>query len=274
MTLPLRNAKLRTAQGTFAWREVGSGSTVLFLHGSWQDSSQWIPLMQQLGQQFHCIAPDLLGFGESSRLEKGAYSIDGEVSALAEYLAAIRVQPQILVAESLGAWVAVRYSLQHPDTIQGLVLMAPEGLSAPTLDQRWRGLRWLASPWALRFWGLRLVTPLVKLLGGDRWLHQVWQKRQQLRGYRAASRLLFQRRKAVLRSEWLNAALPHLKTPVLLLHPEQATQHTQLANSLFYDLAPQAQLMPIPGDESTAWAHAIREVQAFAKTGTINAILP
>ncbi|MEL6381505.1 MAG: alpha/beta hydrolase [Cyanobacteria bacterium J06626_18] len=256
-------------QGTVFWREVGYGPTLLFLHGSWQDSSQWLALMAQLGQKFHCLAPDLLGFGESSRLPKGNYSVDLETDCLAEYLASLRGQPRVIVADSLGAWVAIRYSLQHPEIIQGLVMMAPEGLSHPVLDQRWQTMRWLASPWSVRGRGLKLVAPLLKLLGRARWLQGVRQRQQKLHRHRAACRLLFQRRQTALKAEWINELLPQLSIPVLLLHPEQASHETQLANTLCHDLAPQSQLLAMPGDESTVWQTAIEKIDVFVETNTI-----
>ena len=264
MTPPVRNGRIRLTQGTIFWREVGFGPTLVFLHGSWRDSGQWLPLMEQLGRQFHCVAPDLLGFGESSRLAKGQYSVDLEVACLAEYLANIRAHSHLLIADSLGAWVATRYSLLHPQKVRGLVLMAPEGLTHPTFEERWQKMRWLASPWAVPGWGLWLIAPLIRLLKGDRWLQKVRQKQKEARSYQAACKLLFQRRRVALQAEQLNAVLPDLNLPVLLLHPEKASHHTQLANTLFHNLAPQTQLLTIPGDEFTAWPMTAEAIQTFA----------
>lgn len=265
---------MRLTQGTMFWREVGRGPTLVFLHGSWQDSSQWVPLMEQLGQQFHCLAPDLLGFGESSRLLKGTYSVDLEVTCLAEYLANIRAHPHILIADSLGAWVATRYSLRHPERVRGLVLMAPEGLAHPTFDERWQKMRWLASPWAIRGWGLWLAAPLIRLLKGDRWLQKVRQRQKETRDYQAACKLLFQRHRVALRAEQLNEVLPDLQLPVLLLHPEQASRYTHLANTLFHELVPEAQFLTIPGNEATAWQMTTEKIQVFAKAGAMDSISP
>ncbi|MGF1521248.1 MAG: alpha/beta fold hydrolase [Leptolyngbyaceae cyanobacterium] len=269
MTRPIRNGRIRMTQGTVFWREVGYGPTLLFLHGSWQDSSQWPVLMAQLGHKFHCLAPDLLGFGESSHLSPKNYSVDLETDCLAEYVASLRVQPHVIVADSLGAWVAVRYGLRHLETLQGLVLMAPEGLSHPVLDQRWRTVRWLASPWSMRGRGLQLIAPIRRLLRRDHWLQRSYQRQQKFHRYQATCRLLFQRRQTALKAERLNELLPQLNIPVLLLHPEQASSETQLANTLFHDLAPHAQLLTVAGNESTAWQIATEKISAFVETDAI-----
>ena len=81
MPLPVRNSRIKLSQGLLFWREVGQGSAIVFLHGSWKDSSQWLPVMQQLSKHCHCFAPDLLGFGESE-VVKGRCSIALQVECI------------------------------------------------------------------------------------------------------------------------------------------------------------------------------------------------
>lgn len=274
MTLPIRNGRIRLSQGTLFWREVGYGSTLVFLHGNWQDSSQWLPLMEQLGQAFHCVAPDMLGFGASGSIKQHPYSIELEVTCLSDYLAGLRLSPHLLIADSIGAWIAIRYCVQNPDAVAGLVVLAPEGLDHPTLHHRWRTVRWLASPWASRFWGMTLLTPLIRLAGGDRWLHQIRNTRQRLRRYQATCQLLFRRRQSELRAEWLNEVLPQLTTPVLIVHPDQASKSSKLANTLLHTTAYKTQLLPMPGNEATVWSTAAEAIRTFAKMEWSDTIAP
>jgi pimeloyl-ACP methyl ester carboxylesterase len=253
MTLPIRNSRVRTSRGVFFCREVGHGPTMLCLHGTWTDSSQWVPLMTVLGQRFHCIAPDLLGCGESSRLPPQQYAIDMEVAGLQDCLKSLRLAPHIIIADSLGAWVAIRYCLQYPDAVQQLIVVAPEGITHPTLDRRWEQYRWLARSWALRYWLVQALSPLIRICGGDRWLKRVRQTRRQLRDHAAVCRLLFQRRKTALRAEWLNDALPHLTVPMMIVSPDEATPATQLVTQCLQDLLPSAQVQQVPGNEADIW---------------------
>ena len=80
-----RNVRLRLTQGVVFWREVGRGIPIIFLHGNWQDSTQWDGLLQRLGDRHHGLALDLLGFGESDR-PRLHYSIDLEVQVVMEWL--------------------------------------------------------------------------------------------------------------------------------------------------------------------------------------------
>ena len=63
----LRNSRRKLSQGLLFWSETGEGIPVILLHGAWNNSSQWSLVIEKLAQDFHCFAPDLLGFGESEK---------------------------------------------------------------------------------------------------------------------------------------------------------------------------------------------------------------
>jgi pimeloyl-ACP methyl ester carboxylesterase len=255
MALPLRNGRIRLSQGSIFWREIGHGPTLVFLHGNWTDGSQWIPLMTQLSSQFHCVAPDLLGFGESSRLQPRQYSIALQAQSLGEYLASIRSRSIVLVAEGLGAWVATHYAQMHPEQVQGLIVMAPEGVKT-SLGDRWAKTRWLAGRWSLGALGLAFIGPLITVLGRRQWLRRMWQQRRRLRQYDATCRLLFLRRRQDLQAERLERVLPELRVPVQVLQPQSASATTHALNQAYSDCFQHQVLRPIPVTESAVWASA------------------
>jgi pimeloyl-ACP methyl ester carboxylesterase len=110
MTLPVRNNRIRLPQGQIFWREVGQGQSVVFLHGAWWTGEQWDKVVPHLSRDYHCVVPDLLGFGESGR-PKTHYSIQLEVECLAAYLRFLRIKRCVMVADGLGAWVAAAFAL-------------------------------------------------------------------------------------------------------------------------------------------------------------------
>jgi len=243
MTLPLRNSRLKLSQGRLFWHEMGQGPVVVFLHGSWEESSQWIPVIEQLSQEFHCLAPDLLGFGESEA-GKVHQSIALQVEVLAEYLEALKVQSVYLVGHSLGSWVATRFALQHPDRVQGLLILAPEGLQLAGRSHRWRGARFLLNPLVGAV--LRSLRPLAQTFRWRR-LEQLWQRRKQLLKSPTACQLLFQRRWSEVKAEALQTQLPGLTTPVLVLQGGQDTSDASALCQRFVRLVPQAQFRRISG---------------------------
>ncbi|TVQ08407.1 MAG: alpha/beta hydrolase [Leptolyngbya sp. DLM2.Bin27] len=215
--MPLRTGRMKLPLGSVFWHEKGKpgGETVVLLHGSWHESTQWLPLMQHLGTTHHCLAPDLLGFGESFRADQTPYSIALQVECLHSLLLALRINRCRLVAHSLGAWVAAQYALTYPDQVQSLAVIAPEGVIDPQLQGRWRRDRWLVAPWS----PLPLVLPW---LGQSPWAKALRDRSQCLRQAPAACKILFQRRAAAIDGELLQQRLEQIGVPALVLEPTPA----------------------------------------------------
>ncbi len=211
-----RNSRRKLSQGLLFWREVGEGIPVIFLHGAWNDSSQWISVMELLWQDFHCFAPDMFGFGESEYPDIH-YSIDLQVESLAEFIHALKLEKIYLVGHSLGGWIAARYALKYPETINGLVLLAPEGVEIEGQQTRWRKMRRLVNGSSLLFKLLRFLRPLTKALGWNSNIERDWRFRQVMLQYPTACELLFQRQQPEIAAELLHNQLYSLKVPVLIL---------------------------------------------------------
>jgi pimeloyl-ACP methyl ester carboxylesterase len=109
---------------------------------------------------------------------------------------------------------------------------------------------------------------------GDRWLKSVHRQRRQLRNNAAACRLLFQRRQKLLTAEQLNASLPGLKTPLLLLHPDQSSVAVSLTHQLVQELAPHCQVQDIQGSELTLWETDPEGIDRAIQAGLSKAIAP
>ncbi|MEM7796410.1 MAG: alpha/beta hydrolase [Cyanobacteria bacterium P01_C01_bin.118] len=246
-SLPVRNLRRKLKLGQLFWREVGRGQTVVFLHGSWHDGGQWSEVLSLLGQQYHCLSPDLIGFGESQRLQdKSAYTIAMQVNALAELFEALRLDSVVLVGHSLGAWIAARYALRYPERVQGLCVLEPEGITYE--PKRWRRVRWLASP----FGGLWLS--LIKLFvrkakpGRTPWLEN-YHLRQLLRRHPAACRLLFQRRRKEIEAEMIGTQLAELSMPLMVLEGEGAEHASRCLTQAFTLAATNATVKVLSGND-------------------------
>jgi pimeloyl-ACP methyl ester carboxylesterase len=111
----------------------GTGPGIVLLHG-WGDSADtWRPLLAELalcGRR--AIAVDLPGFGEATRLQKGAIlpQLDAFVAALVREWGA--GEPVLIAGNSLGGCVALRLAEQADDLrLVGVVPVAPAGLEMP-----------------------------------------------------------------------------------------------------------------------------------------------
>jgi pimeloyl-ACP methyl ester carboxylesterase len=240
MTLPIRNLRIRLPQGQLFWREVGAGPTVVFLHGAWGDGSQWVPLMNALSDRAHCLAPDLLGFGESEHHE-GTYSIALETECLSDYLDTLRLREVYIVAHSVGAWVAANLALTDGHRVRGLVLINPEGVEVSGHRYPWRRSRWWVGRFPFFRWLLWAWRPFVWTLGQQTRWRSLRLYQRMLRQSPAACRLLFQRRWAELQAECLSDRTDWIKVPTRIIQTAEVSA-TQAAMNQTYASAPHAKL--------------------------------
>lgn len=246
MTL-IRNSRLKLSQGRIFWREAGKGPTLVFLHGSWNDGNQWLPIIERLNGAYHCLAPDLLGFGESEQPDVH-YSIELEVDYLAEYLEALKIPQVYFVGHSLGGWIAASFAIKYPDLVQGLVLLAPEGLQVKGIRKNWASIRFLTGQPKLVAWLLRSLQFLarVKIFGWRPKVRQLQEQLQQIVESPAPCQLLFQRHPSEIQAEFLQDRLPWLKIPVLIVRGEKDTPTVATLCHAYGELIPQAKLKVIP----------------------------
>jgi 2-hydroxy-6-oxonona-2,4-dienedioate hydrolase/4,5:9,10-diseco-3-hydroxy-5,9,17-trioxoandrosta-1(10),2-diene-4-oate hydrolase len=132
--LSLDHHDIATAAGTIHVAEVGSGPTLVLLHGGGPGASgvsnyhQNLPV---LAQRFRVLLPDQPGFGQSYRpsgpdlAEKSItqLTVDGLIAALDQ----LEVETSHLLGNSLGGAAAIATAQQHPERVSRLVLMAPGG---------------------------------------------------------------------------------------------------------------------------------------------------
>ncbi len=214
-----RNSRMKLSAGQMFWREAGdpTRSIVIFLHGSWHDSSQWENVMESLSEDFHCFALDLLGFGNSIPSKLSNISISMEVECLHEFVSTLNLESVYLVGHSLGAWIAIDYTLKHPDLVRGVVAISPEGLSVANWQKYSKFTRWLlAHPRILRCWLIALKM-LVSVSDGSIHLEKMQDYWQFFIRFPTTCKLFFQRSERVLRSELVGTRLSTFRKPLLIL---------------------------------------------------------
>lgn len=107
---------------TFVINE-GFGQPVLFLHGAPDSADMWRGVIEQLNGRFHCIAPDLPGFGRSVAPDEFDFSLDNQarwVDAVVETLN-IR-QPINLVMHDFGGHFGLAWAIKTPHKVRRLVI--------------------------------------------------------------------------------------------------------------------------------------------------------
>lgn len=117
-------ARLRTA-----YREAGdpAAPTLVVVHGNVSSSVFFEGLMQELASDFHLLAPDFRGYGDSERVPIDATRGVRDLSDdLAAFLDAVGVEgPVDLLGWSAGGGVVMQLAMDHRDRVRRLVLEAP-----------------------------------------------------------------------------------------------------------------------------------------------------
>jgi len=132
------------ANGVELYADIqGEGTPVLLLHG-WPDSSAlWrnqIPFLT--GHGFRTIAPDLRGFGRSSRPEgTDSYRLTNSVADAAAVLDAVDAPAVHVVGHDWGAAVAWLTAMFLPDRVRTLTAISVPHLAAP-VTMRQREMAW------------------------------------------------------------------------------------------------------------------------------------
>ena len=100
----------------------GQGDPVVLLHGYPQSWYEWRHVMPALAQNYTVIAPDLRGFGDSSRPVTG---YDGNTTAedIYQLVSQLGFSNIFLVAHDVGSQTAYSYAAAHPSNVSKLVLM-------------------------------------------------------------------------------------------------------------------------------------------------------
>ena len=109
---------------------------LILLHGGQDHCRNWDWVAQDLRRDYHIIAPDLRGHGDSAYSPSGDYSMSAYVYDLAQLIHQKRLAPVRIIAHSLGGNIALRYTGVYPDTVSKLVAIEGMGPSPAMLKER------------------------------------------------------------------------------------------------------------------------------------------
>src|SRR5215469_7041593 len=135
-TFPYQKQRRRVLGREMAYVEVGSGDPIVFLHGNPTSSYLWrnvLPHLQPLGR---CIAPDLIGMGDSDKLPNsgpGSYRFVEHRRYLDALLEALDVRERVtLVIHDWGSALGFDWANRHREAVKGIAYM-----EAIVVPQRW-----------------------------------------------------------------------------------------------------------------------------------------
>jgi len=117
----LQASDLATPAGTMTVWEGGSGPAMVLLHGAGDQAGAWARIMEPLVADYRVLAPDLPGHWKSDP-RQGPITIEQLLAGLEALMdARCADEPAILVGNSMGAWIAFLYAVEHPQRVTRLV---------------------------------------------------------------------------------------------------------------------------------------------------------
>jgi len=124
--------------------DMGSGDPIVFLHGNPTSSYLWRNIMPHLVEQARCIAPDLIGMGDSDKIpdsdagpsDSKRYDYDVHREFLDAALEALNIGDRVtLVLHDWGSALGFDWASRHPGRIKGIAYM--EAIVRPLTWDEW-----------------------------------------------------------------------------------------------------------------------------------------
>ncbi|HXG85275.1 MAG TPA: alpha/beta hydrolase [Pyrinomonadaceae bacterium] len=103
---------------------------LVFLHYFGGSSRAWTEVIEHLAKDYHCVAPDLRGFGASDSMPEN-YAVKDYADDVECLIATLTIENCVLVGHSMGGKIALALAARKPKNLQSLILLAP---SPPTAE--------------------------------------------------------------------------------------------------------------------------------------------
>lgn len=102
--------------------------TLVLVHGFVGSKENWLLLMRELAEDWHVVAPDLPGWGDSERHDGQDYGPVAQADRLAGFLRTLPTPPAMVVGHSMGGQVVGLMAARHPGLAPRLTLMSAAGV--------------------------------------------------------------------------------------------------------------------------------------------------
>ena len=133
---PYERKRVAVLDSEIAYVEVGAGDPIVLLHGNPTSSYLWrnvIPHLEGLGR---CLAPDLIGMGQSGKAPAGSYRFVDHKRYLDAWFEAVGLGANVaFVVHDWGSALGFHWAHRHPDRVRALAYM--EALVKPVSWSDW-----------------------------------------------------------------------------------------------------------------------------------------
>jgi haloalkane dehalogenase len=149
---PYQKQRQRVLGSEMAYVEVGKGDPIVLLHGNPTSSYLWRNVLPHLKSRGRCIAPDLIGMGDSDKLPQsgpGSYRFVEHRRYLDALLEALDVHERVtLVVHNWGSALGFDWANRHREAVKGIAYM--EAIVRPQGWDHWDNMNMRPFLQALR----------------------------------------------------------------------------------------------------------------------------
>lgn len=156
---PNRQITLETTFGDTFIIESGlkESPAILFLHGSGSNSAMWLADAMILSETYHVFAIDIIGECGKSSENRAVFDNENYSNWIYEIIEKLELNSVSIIACSLGGWIAMDFSIKHPERIEKLVLIATAGITQVKI----KTIFWIILTSVMGTWGFNKLNKMV-----------------------------------------------------------------------------------------------------------------
>ena len=121
---PYVRRRVNVLDSQMAYIDNGQGDPIVFLHGNPTSSYLWRNVIPHLQEHGRCLAPDLIGMGDSGKNPSGTYRFVDHKRYLDAWFEALELDHNVtLVLHDWGSSLGFHWARRHPERVKALVYM-------------------------------------------------------------------------------------------------------------------------------------------------------
>jgi haloalkane dehalogenase len=132
---PHPRKRIKVLDTEIAYVDTGEGDPVVFLHGNPTSSYLWRNIIPHVSGIARCLAPDLVGMGESGKNPAGFYRFVDHAKYLDAWIEALGLDNITFVVHDWGSALGFYWAERHPDRVKGIAYM--EAIVRPVSWDDW-----------------------------------------------------------------------------------------------------------------------------------------
>ena len=133
---PYPRRRVQALDVRLATVDTGEGDPVVFLHGNPTSSYLWRNIIPHVAGIARCLAPDLLGMGQSDKAPNGSYRFADHARYLDAWFDTMELNQNVtLIGHDWGSALAFDWAFRHQDRLKGLIYM--EAIVRPLSWEEW-----------------------------------------------------------------------------------------------------------------------------------------